>query len=120
MLYCAVLHQSCLTLCDTVDCSLPGSSIHGGSLGKNNGVGCHALLHGDLPNPWIEPRSPALKVNSLPSNPPGKPKNTGVDISSPRELPNPGVEPGSPSLQVDSFPAELPVQFSCSVVSNSL
>ena len=33
---------------------------------------------GDLPNPGIEPRSPALQVDSLPAEPPGKPKNTGV------------------------------------------
>ena len=34
-----------LTLCDPMDCSLPGSSVHGNSLGKNIGVGCRALLH---------------------------------------------------------------------------
>ena len=33
---------------------------------------------GDLPNPGIEPRSPALQADSLPAEPPGKPKNTGV------------------------------------------
>ena len=33
----------------------------------------------DLPNPRIKPRSPALQADSLPSEPPGKPKNTGVD-----------------------------------------
>ena len=33
---------------------------------------------GHLPNPGIDPRSPALQVDSLPSEPPGKPKNTGV------------------------------------------
>ena len=32
----------------------------------------------DLPNPGIEPRSPALQVDSLPPEPQGKPKNTGV------------------------------------------
>ena len=32
----------------------------------------------DLPNPGIEPRSPILQVNSLPSAPTGKPKNTGM------------------------------------------
>ena len=32
----------------------------------------------DLPNPGIKPRSPALQADSLPSEPPGKPKNTGV------------------------------------------
>ena len=34
---------------------------------------------GDLPNPEIEPRSPALQVDSLPAESQGKPKNTGVD-----------------------------------------
>ena len=33
---------------------------------------------GDLPNPGIEPTSPTLQADSLPSEPPGKPKNTGV------------------------------------------
>ena len=33
---------------------------------------------GDLPNPGIEPRSPALQVDSSPSEPPEKPRNTGV------------------------------------------
>ena len=30
------------------------------------------------PNPGIKPRSPALQVDSLPAEPQGKPKNTGV------------------------------------------
>ena len=42
-LMCLVTH-SCLTLCDPVDCSPPGSSVCGDSLGKDTGVGCHALL----------------------------------------------------------------------------
>ena len=33
---------------------------------------------GDLPNPGIGPRSPALQADSLPAEPQGKPKNTGV------------------------------------------
>ena len=33
---------------------------------------------GDLPNPGIKPRSPALQADALPSEPPGKLKNTGV------------------------------------------
>ena len=38
--------QSCPTLCNHMDCSPPGSSVHGVSPGKNNGLGCHALLQG--------------------------------------------------------------------------
>ena len=33
---------------------------------KNNGVGDHFLLQGDLPDPGIEPLSPALQADSLP------------------------------------------------------
>ena len=36
-----------------------------------NGLPCPSP--GDLPNPGIEPRSPALQVDSLPSESPGKP-----------------------------------------------
>ena len=41
--------QSCLTLCDSMDCSPPGSSVHVNSLGKNTGVGCCAFLQGIFP-----------------------------------------------------------------------
>ena len=50
--------QSCLTLCDTVDCSPPGSSVHGDSPGKNTGVGCHALLQGIFPTQGSNPGLP--------------------------------------------------------------
>ena len=52
--------QSCLTFCDPIDCSPPGSSVHGIFPGKDSGVGCHFLLQGNLPGPGMEPRSPAL------------------------------------------------------------
>ena len=70
--------QSCLTLTlgSCMDCSPPGSSVHGDSPGKNNGLPCPPL--GDLPNPGTEPRSLALQADYLPSEPPGKPKDTGV------------------------------------------
>ena len=70
--------QSRLTLCDSVDYSPPGSSAHGDAPGKNIEVDYHALLQGNLPNPGIEPRSPALQADSSPSEPTEKPKNTGV------------------------------------------
>ena len=38
---------------------------------------------GDLPNPGIKPRSPALKADSLPAEPQVKPKNTGMGSLSP-------------------------------------
>ena len=65
--------QSCGTLCNPIDCSPPGSYVHGDSPGKNTGVGCHALLQGVFPIPrfqGIKPGSPTLQANSLPSEPP--------------------------------------------------
>ena len=50
--------QICLTLCNPVDCSPPGSSVHGASPGKNTGVGCHALLQGIFPNQGSNPGLP--------------------------------------------------------------
>ena len=38
--------KSCPALCDPMDCSPPGSSVHGDYPGKNPGVGCCALLQG--------------------------------------------------------------------------
>ena len=40
--------QLCPALCDPMDCSPPGSSVHG-ILHKNTGVGCHFLLQGIFP-----------------------------------------------------------------------
>ena len=64
------LYQS---LCDPMDCSLPGFSLHGDSPGKNTGYGLPYPPPGDLPNPGIKPRSLVLQVGSLPSEPSGKP-----------------------------------------------
>ena len=41
--------QSCLALCDPMDCSLLDFSVHGDCPGKNTRVGCHALLQGIFP-----------------------------------------------------------------------
>ena len=57
------------TLFNPMDCSLPGSSVHGDSRGKNIGVGCHALLQGSFPAQGWNPRLLALlhwQAGSLP------------------------------------------------------
>ena len=69
---CAVLclvTQSCPTLCDPMECSPSGSSVHGNSPGKNTEVCCHALLQGIFPTQGsnlVSLMSPALTVGSLP------------------------------------------------------
>ena len=53
---------------------------------------------GDLPNPGIKPRSPALQVDSLPAEPQGKTKNPGVGSLSLLQgiFPIQGSNPGLP------------------------
>ena len=61
--------QSCLTLCNTMDCKLLGSSVHGDSPGKNTGADCHFLLQGIFLthglNLYLLSLSSVLQVNSL-------------------------------------------------------
>ena len=47
--------QSCPTLCNPMDCSPPGSSVHGDSPGKRTGVDGHALLQGIFPTQGLNP-----------------------------------------------------------------
>ena len=77
--------QACLPLCDPMDCSPSGSSVHGDSPGKNTGVSCHALFQGIF---LIQGSNPSLlhllhwQVVSLPPASPGKPfsPNMGIQI----------------------------------------
>ena len=63
--------ESCLTLCNPKNCSTPASSIHG--IFQARVLEWVAIsFFRDLPNPGIEPRSPALQADALPSKPPGK------------------------------------------------
>ena len=62
------ISQSCLILCGPVDCSLPGSSVHG-ILQARILEWVAISFSRDLPNPGIEPGSPALQADALPSEP---------------------------------------------------
>ena len=72
----AVMSESC----SVVSNSLWPHGLYspGNSPGPIIGVGKPFPSPGDLPNPGIEPRSPALQMDLLPAEPQGKPKNTGV------------------------------------------
>ena len=62
---CAVLclvAQSCPTLCDPVDYSVPVFSVHGHSPGKNTGMGFNALLQGIFPTQGSNPGLPHCRA----------------------------------------------------------
>ena len=67
--------QSRLTLCDPVDCSPPGFSVHG-ILQARNWSGLPCPPPGDFLDPGIKPTSfmsPGWQAGSLPLVPPGQP-----------------------------------------------
>ena len=64
--------QLCLTLCNSSDYSPAGSSVHG-ILQARILEWVAAPFSRGLPNPGIKPRSPALQMDSLLSEPPAKP-----------------------------------------------
>ena len=66
----ALVSQSCPTLCDPMDYSPSGSSIHGILQARILEWVAIFFPRGGLPNSGIEPRSPALQADSLPSEPP--------------------------------------------------
>ena len=74
--------QSCLTLCDPMDYSLPVSSVHG--IAQARTLEWVAISSSrDLPDPGIEPRSSTLQADSLPSEPPGKVSNSPTPLQLP-------------------------------------
>ena len=140
-----IILQSCRALCNPVDCSPPGLSVHGDSPGKTIGwvamassrgssrprdLSLHllCLLHwqeGSLPLgnpsflsevkwsrsvvsdsaiPWTVVYQASLSFGF------SRQENwSGLPFPSPGDLPDPGIEPRSPALQADTLPSEPPM-----------
>ena len=82
--------QSCPTLCDPVDCSLPGSSVLGILQARLLEWVAIPFFRGSS-QPRIEPRWPAMQADSLQSEPQGKPHEICVKM---RCMNAKGVIPG--------------------------
>ena len=119
--------QSCPTLCNPMDWSPPGSTVHGDSQGKNTGVGYHALFQGIVPTQELNPSLPHCRHILYCLSHQVSLKNLffvtsvtsvhrilqaripeWVAVPSPGGLPNPRIEPRSPALQADSLQSEPP------------
>ena len=110
--------QSCPTLSDPMDCSLPGSSIHGifqarvlewGAIpfsdhnlcGRHNKV--KSLSRVRLCDPWtVAHQAPPSMGFSRQEN------WSWLPFPSPGDLPDPGIEPRSPAFQADALTSEPP------------
>ena len=73
--------QPCPPLCDPIDCGPPSSSVHGISR-QEYWSGLPLPPVGDLPDAGIEPGSPALQEDSLPSDPQGKSRLKHITMES--------------------------------------
>ena len=72
VVYVCSVTQLCVSLCDPMDCSPPGSSVRG--IFQARILEWVAISSpGDLPVPGVELRSPTLQADSLPSKLPGNP-----------------------------------------------
>ena len=97
--------QPCPTLCDPMHYTPPGSSAHGILQARILEWVAFPFSRGSSQQ-GLNSGSPTLQVDSLPSDPAGKPKNTGVGSPSLLQgiFPAQGLNPGSPALQADSLP----------------
>ena len=104
--------MSCLTLCDSMNYSLSGSSVHGiitARILKWVAVSCSRgsfpsrdwthVFCGSCIGRWILYHWTTREAQEYWG---------GLPIPSPGEFPKPGIKPGSPALQADSLPAESP------------
>ena len=126
--------QSCLILCNTMDCSPPSSSVHGDSPGKNTGVDCYALPQRNFPTQGLNSglphcrqtlyrlrhqgshhekasvRPPYLSAVSVSSGPQGFPggsggKESSCNVGDLGSIPGSGRSPGEGNGN--------PLQYSC-------
>ena len=109
--------QSCPTLCDPMDCSLSGSSVHGilqarilewvaisFSNARKWKVKLKSLSRIRLfATPWTVAHQAPLSMGFSRQE-----YWSGLPFPSPGDLPYPGIEPGPPALQADSLPSAEP------------
>ena len=103
--------QLCPTLCDPMDCSLPGSSIHGKFHGCGIGVGCHFLLQGIFPTQGLNLGLPHCRQTLYPLSHQGSPRGASevvdkhplVYVSELKILNYPGGIPPYLTLEIVAF-----------------
>ena len=107
--YTVVLIQSWPPLCDPIDCSPPGSSVHGILQARILEWVAMPFSRGSSPpRDWTQVSHIAGGFFTFWATREAQEYWNRQPIPSPGELPSPGIELGSPALQVDSLPTEPP------------
>ena len=106
--------QSCMTLCDPMDCG-PWNSP-----GQNTGVDSLSFLQGIVPTQGLNRGLPHCRWILHQLSHKGSPRILEwVSYPFSSDPLNPGIEPRSPALQVDSLPTELSGKLSA-IVNNTV
>ena len=117
----SVVTQLCLTFCDLMGCSPPGSSVHGIIL---EWIAISFSRGLSRPRDRTQVSRIAGRFFTSWATREAQEYWNGKPISSPADLPDPEIKPGSSALQVDSLPTDLSgkpiILLSYTVVSNSL
>ena len=101
--------QSCLTLCDPVDCSPPGSSVHGILQARIlEWLAMSSSTGSSQTRDWTQVSHIAGRFFTIWATREPQEYWSGQPIPSPGDLPDPVIKRGSPALQADSLPTELP------------
>ena len=112
---CFSVAKLCLTLCNPMNCSLPGSSVHGISQAKIlEWVAISFSGESSWPRDWTSRVRLSATPSTIQSTEISRPEYwSGQPIPSPGDLPDPGIELGYPALQTDSLPTELSGEAPC-------
>ena len=103
--------KSCPTLCGPMNCSPPGSSVHGILHSKNTKAGSRALLQGIFQTQGSNPLLLCLlhrQPGSLPLAPPGKPKADTALVQITLYSPSSSQLPSDSALQFSSVAQSCP------------
>ena len=105
---CVLVTQLCLTLCDSMDCSPPGSSVHGNLQARLlEWVDFPSSRGSSQPRYWTQVSLIVGGFFTSWATREGQEYWSGWPIPSSADLPDPGIYSGSHALQADSLPADL-------------
>ena len=108
-LLCCAYSLSCVRLCDPMDSSLQGSSVHGILQSRIlEWVAMPSSRGSSQSRDWTQVSHIAGRFFTIWAISKAQEYWIGYPIPSPGNLPDPEIEPGSPALQADSLPADLP------------
>ena len=100
--------QSCLTLCNPMDCSLPGSSVHGIFQAKILAWVAIFLLQEIFPTQGLNPGLPHCRQILYPRSSKGSPSQVALVVKKKQKTKNPPANAGDKRYRFDPWVGKIP------------